>query len=91
MQKSSVLAMVLVSVAAGFMSFQIACKGVSTPTNVQLEKGAVDFCKARAAYKILAAASAGALDPLPGTPRAVLEANEDIFCSSVATTLDAGK
>lgn len=91
MQKASTGAMLLVSAVAGFMAFQIACKGTSVPTNAQLEKGAVDFCKARADYKILAAASGGALDPLPGTPRAVLEANEDIFCSSVKGTLDAGK
>jgi hypothetical protein len=93
MRKNSALAACLIlSAIGGFEAFQIACKGVSAPTNAQLEKGALDFCKARADYKLLAAAAAGALDPAPGSPRAVLEANEDIFCSSVAASQsDAGK
>jgi hypothetical protein len=94
MQKSAVAAMVLVSAILGFTSFEIACAGVKAPSNAQIEKGAADFCKARADYKLLAAAAAGALDPAPGSPRAVLEASEDTFCTSVAATLaavDAGK
>ena len=86
--------MALVSAVLGFASFEIACAGVKAPTNAQIEKGASDFCKARADYKLLAAAAAGALDPAPGSPRAVLEASEDSFCVSVATALasaDAGK
>lgn len=40
-----------------------------------------DFCKARAAYKLL---SGGKLDAPPGSPRAKLEAAEDEFCATIA-------
>jgi hypothetical protein len=92
MQKTALVVFMGAFIGLGFCAFQIACKGASVPTNAQLEKGAVDFCKARADYKLVALAAAGALDPKPGSPRAVLEANEDVFCVSVAqATSDAGK
>lgn len=93
MQKNSALAACLIiSLVGAFAAFQVACKDVKAPTNAQLEKGSADFCKARADYKLVAAAAGGALDPAPGSPRAVLETNEDIFCVAVAqNAADAGK
>lgn len=41
-----------------------------------------ELCAARAAYKRAAAVAGGALDPVPGSVRARLEAAEDSFCST---------
>jgi len=70
-----------------------SCKGgkVTTPTTAQLEKDSAAFCKARADYKLVAAAALGALDPKPGSPRAILEAEEDVFCLAHTNPPDAGK
>jgi len=43
-----------------------------------------DFCAARAAYKAIAAQAGGKLDPAPGSPRAKLEAAEDLFCATLS-------
>ncbi len=63
----------------------LACS--NPPTPAQIDKVESDLCKARATYKLIAAAAGGKLDPLPGSPRAKLEAAEDAFC---ATRNDGG-
>jgi hypothetical protein len=52
-------------------------------------KAEADVCKLRADYKLVAAAARGALDPVPGSPRAQLEAAEDRMCAALAAA-DAG-
>lgn len=52
-------------------------------------KAEADVCKLRADYKLVAAAARGALDPMPGSPRAQLEAAEDRMCAALAAA-DAG-
>lgn len=42
-----------------------------------------DLCAARAAYKAVAAAAGGKLDPAPGSARAKLEAAEDALCATL--------
>lgn len=69
------------------VGFQLAVGCSNPPTPAQIDKVESDLCKARATYKLIAAAAGGRLDPLPGSPRAKLEAAEDAFC---ATRADGG-
>jgi len=75
---------------AAFAAFEGgACSSSSTPLqNPTSAKREAEFCAARAAYKAVAAAAGGALDPAPGSPRAKFEAAEDAFCKTVG---DAGQ
>ena len=71
---------VFVAVAVAVMAHQVGCR---PPTPAQIGKAEADLCKARAAWKVVAAAAGGALDPKPGTPRATLETAEDALCAEV--------
>ena len=59
----------------------VACS--STPS--KLNTAERDLCKARAAWKVIAFAAGGALDPKPGSPRAELEQAEDALCAVLPT------
>jgi hypothetical protein len=47
-----------------------------------VSKVELDLCQARASWRVIAAAAGGALDPMPGSVRARLEADEDAFCAA---------
>lgn len=67
-----------------------ACSSSSTPLQTPADAARkAEFCEVRAAYKLAARAANGALDPAPGSPRAVLETAEDLFCAQPSG--DAGK
>lgn len=69
----------IVLVTAGVVGYGFAC--VSSSGNAKTAES--NFCAARAAYKVFAAAQNGKLDPAPGSARAKLEAEEDKFCAIV--------
>ena len=57
----------------------VGCSSPPSPKAVEL-----DLCAARRAYKLVAMAANGALDPVPGSPRDKLETAEDALCALVA-------
>lgn len=57
------------------------CSNPPPPRTIEL-----DLCAARAAYKVVAAAANGKLDPEPGSLRAKLEADEDVLCSILSSS-----
>ncbi len=72
-------AAVTVAAMTGMVLVVLACVG--TPVQqAKYVKAETDLCKARAAYRLLAASANGMLDPMPGSPRAQLEAAEDALC-----------
>jgi len=73
----SVFTVLTVGVGVTTVVLQNGCK---PPTPAQTAKAEADLCKARAAWRVVAAAAGGALDPAPGSPRATLEAAEDALC-----------
>lgn len=70
----------VLALSGGTAALVAAC---STP---QAKTAEVNLCKARAEWKKIARAAGGALDPVPGSPRAELEAAEDVLCNDVPTT-----
>jgi hypothetical protein len=80
-QWPQLLAVVVLGAGVGVATHVGGCK---PPTPAQTAKAEADLCKARAAYKLVAAAAGGALDPAPGSPRATLEAAEDALCLGAA-------
>ncbi len=70
-------AFVLACGVAGF------CVAACTPTTQRVVSTVeLDLCRARAEYRLLAAAAGGVLDPAPGSLRARLEEDEDAFCAA---------
>lgn len=77
------LALFILAGAVAGAVFVMATGCAARPTPAQFARAESDLCKARAAYKLVAFAAGGALDPKPGSPRATLEAAEDALCSEV--------
>lgn len=71
------------AITAAITGVLIACTSAGTPSP-QVAAAEADLCKARAAWKLVALAAMGTLDPQPGTPRAELEAAEDALCRARA-------
>ena len=77
--KTSALLPLLLLVLLGCSVHLVACS--STPSKLNTVER--DLCKARAAWKVLALAAGGALDPKPGSARAELELAEDELCAAL--------
>jgi len=60
-----------------------SCTGAGGAVDPRVVTAERDLCKARADYKLLAAAAGGAVDPKPGSPRAILESTEDALCADL--------
>lgn len=78
--QAATLAATLLAIGALAVQLGAAC---NVPA-ARVQQAQEDLCKARAAYKLVALAAGGALDPKPGTPRETLERAEDEFCAARA-------
>lgn len=78
---AAVIGGAIISIATLFLT---GCAGGTT--NPKLAAAETDLCIARADWKVVAAVAGGVLDPVPGSPRAKLEAAEDALCAARAAS-----
>lgn len=69
-------------IACGVAGFAVAAVDACSRVPPAVSTVELDLCRARASWRVVAAAAGGALDPTPGSVRARLEQAEDAFCSA---------